>query len=171
MRRQGLELLAVLAIASGFAAAPALADPATATAPLDRYGGGRDHPVPQLPPESLLTWSGKAAQAAPAPATPLPAASAPAAPRASSAPSAPQGLPAPPDRGATRTAWSPGGPRFYSVHRQYGLEPSAIPLPPQFFGATADLSQPPPDQDLRRTVTGSGQVRTSAAPQTQDSGQ
>ena len=34
------------------------------------------------------------------------------------------------------------GGRRYSVHREYGMEPDPVPVPPQFFGATADLSTP-----------------------------
>jgi hypothetical protein len=37
-------------------------------------------------------------------------------------------------------------PRFYSVHRQFGLSPDPIPLSAQFFSdpATPDLAAPPP---------------------------
>jgi len=34
-------------------------------------------------------------------------------------------------------------PHFYSVHRQFGLTPDPIPLPPQFFADSADFSAPP----------------------------
>lgn len=60
---------------------------------------------------------------------------------------------------------TPGGPRFYSLHRDYGIEPDALPIPPQFFGPTADLSTPPADPSLQRTATTSGRPRyvTTAA--------
>lgn len=36
-------------------------------------------------------------------------------------------------------------PRFYSVHREFGLKPDPIPLPQQFFAdSAADLAAPPP---------------------------
>jgi len=40
-------------------------------------------------------------------------------------------------------------PRFYSVHREFGLKPDPIPLPQQFFAdsAAADLAAPPPPLD------------------------
>jgi len=40
-------------------------------------------------------------------------------------------------------------PRFYSVHREFGLKPDPIPLPQQFFaaGGAADLAAPPPPLD------------------------
>jgi hypothetical protein len=50
------------------------------------------------------------------------------------------------------------GPRRYSVNRDYGVEPDAIPLPPQFFGATADLSQPATADPIRKTATASGKA-------------
>jgi hypothetical protein len=50
------------------------------------------------------------------------------------------------------------GPRFYSLHRDYGLQPDAIPLPPQFFGPTADLSAPPADPTVKRVTNASGQT-------------
>jgi len=56
------------------------------------------------------------------------------------------------------------GPRHYSVHRDYGIEPDPIPLPPQFFGATADLSQPATDDPSRRAVTASGKVQNPLQP-------
>ena len=46
--------------------------------------------------------------------------------------------------------------RFYSVHRQYGLQPDPPPIPPQFFAATADLSEPPGPLPTQHLTTGSG---------------
>jgi hypothetical protein len=60
-----------------------------------------------------------------------------------------------------------GGPRFYSLHRDYGIQPDAIPLPPQFFGATADLSAPSTDPLARRTTTINGQTKTVNVPDDQ----
>lgn len=50
-------------------------------------------------------------------------------------------LPAPGANGAT-AARTPDGVRRYSVHREYGMEPDPLPVPPQFFAATPDLSAP-----------------------------
>ena len=55
-----------------------------------------------------------------------------------------------------------GGPRFYSLHRDFGMTPDAIPIPPQFFGPTADLSTPPADPPLKRVTTSTGATRTQA---------
>jgi hypothetical protein len=68
-----------------------------------------------------------------------------------------------------RPTQQPGGPRFYSVHRDYGIQPDAIPIPPQFFGATADLSAPSTDPLVKRTTTVNGQTRTVAV-QPEDQG-
>ncbi len=37
-------------------------------------------------------------------------------------------------------------PRFYSLHREFGLapDPAPAPLPTQFFSPSADLAEPPP---------------------------
>jgi hypothetical protein len=56
------------------------------------------------------------------------------------------------------------GPRHYSVHREYGIEPDPIPLPPQFFGATADLSQPATDDPIRHTTTTGGKAQNPLQP-------
>jgi hypothetical protein len=57
---------------------------------------------------------------------------------------------------------TPNGPRFYSLHRDYGIQPDAIPIPPQFFGPTADLSAPPGDPVVKRVTNAAGQTRTVA---------
>jgi hypothetical protein len=63
---------------------------------------------------------------------PTPVRSAPVSPAAATPPA--------PDPGPTSN-----GPRFYSVHRQFGLRPDPIPLPKQFFADnTPDLAAPPP---------------------------
>ena len=88
------------------------------------------------------------------------------APTASTQPSVPQ-QPAAPQRQAS--AQNATGPHFYSLHREYGIEPDPIPIPPRFFGPTADLSAPPPDPVLKRVTDSSGQTHTQVAP-TDDQG-
>ena len=56
--------------------------------------------------------------------------------------------------------------RLYSVHREYGLQPDPAPVPPQFFGPTADLSTPEtPDPALlnRRNSAATRAATTAAA--------
>jgi hypothetical protein len=60
-----------------------------------------------------------------------------------------------------------GGPRFYSLHRDYGIQPDPIPLPPQFFGPTADLSNTPTDPLAKRTTIVNGQAKTVNVPDDQ----
>ncbi len=60
-----------------------------------------------------------------------------------------------------------GGPRFYSVHREYGIQPDPIPLPPQFFGPTADLSTSIADPLAKRTTIVGGQTKTVNVPDDQ----
>ncbi len=57
-----------------------------------------------------------------------------------------------------------GGARHYSVHRDYGIAPDPIPLPPQFFGATADLSQPATSDPIRRATTAAGKAQNPLQP-------
>jgi hypothetical protein len=47
---------------------------------------------------------------------------------------------------AADSAHSSQPPRFYSVHREFGLTPDPIPLPQQFFAdsAATDMAAPPP---------------------------
>jgi hypothetical protein len=123
---------------------------------LDRYGAPAPSPPPDVTPASWrsgrrLVWPGKtpppdaagqppAALDAPKDAATAPTvvpASAPIAAAALAGPAA-----APPERRVD-------GPRFYSLHRDYGLAPDAIPLPPKFFGPTADLSKPPEPAIIR----------------------
>ncbi len=85
---------------------------------------------------------------------------------------APQSAPAPqpqaaPYRQAQAAPNSQGGPRFYSLHKEYGIQPDPIPLPPQFFGPTADLSAPATDPLSRRTTTINGQTKTVNVPDDQ----
>jgi hypothetical protein len=55
---------------------------------------------------------------------------------------------------------------FYSVHRPFGLQPDPAPIPPQFFGATADLSEPPPQPQEARTASTAGGRTARAVPDT-----
>jgi hypothetical protein len=55
---------------------------------------------------------------------------------------------------------------FYSVHRPFGLQPDPAPIPPQFFGATADLSEPPAQPPEERTASASGGRTARAIPDT-----
>lgn len=81
---------------------------------------------------------------------------APAQPVAAAQPAPAPALPHP-----TQTARRADGPRFYSVHRDFGIAPDAAPIPPQFFGETADLSEPPPPVAWdRRNVTTNGKTTT-----------
>ena len=63
-------------------------------------------------------------------------------------------MPGPP----TRTSGSAqgDGPRLYSLHRDYGMAPDPIPLAPQFFGPTADLTAPETPEVGHRTKTATG---------------
>lgn len=58
----------------------------------------------------------------------------------------------------------PGSTRRYSVHREYGMTPDPIPLPPQFFGQTADLTQPETPEPQRRVAGGDGKARNPLQP-------
>lgn len=158
----------------------------------DRYGGGTPHPrlrtaMAAYPASSgytgpRLSWSGKAEAAAPAPRPWAGAATVQPAPMP--APSPPPGwayvapaLPtsiydAPAPAPAQQTASPPPSParaaastaRRYSVAREFGAEPDPIPLPPQFFGATADLTQPETADPLRRTAGANGKARNAIQP-------
>ena len=114
---------------------------------------------PPMPaPSRVRLWTSAAAPPAPS-ALPVslyaPAAS-PYAPRVSrpSQPPLMGGVPqAPPPAAQVQAQLQPGAagtigepPRFYSVHRQYGLQPDPITLTPQFVAQTpaADLAEPPP---------------------------
>ena len=67
----------------------------------------------------------------------------------------------------TSAANSQSGPRFYSLHREYGIQPDPIPLPPQFFGPTADLSATNAEPLAKRTTTINGQTKTVNVPDDQ----
>jgi hypothetical protein len=110
----------------------------------DRYGGGSRASTPDAAPAlrgRTLSWSAKTEIVAPSQA---PAVYAEVAPPATAEPR----LPSPPTQRVPAAGGQ--GPRFYSVHRDYGIEPDPIPLAPQFFGPTADLTEAAP-APLRRT--------------------
>lgn len=65
----------------------------------------------------------------------------------------------PPAPVRTAAGAQPGeGPRLYSLHRDYGMTPDPIPLAPQFFGPTADLSAPETPEVGHRTKSSTGAV-------------
>jgi hypothetical protein len=117
----------------------------------DRYGppplpGGRDST-----PMAMLTWPGKD-QSATAPVQPISAQPRARLGPAADAPPAPRPLPTsiyapPPAPVAPAPANAAGGlpPRFYSVSRQYGVQPDPIALSPQFLAdsSAASLAEPP----------------------------
>lgn len=78
-------------------------------------------------------------------------------------PPAAPATPAPP----VQVASAAGGQEtvhHYSLHREFGMAPDPIPLAPQFFGATADLSQPETPEPMRRTVTADGKSHNALQP-------
>jgi hypothetical protein len=77
---------------------------------------------------------------------------------------------APPPQMAAAQPYA-GGARFYSLHRDYGIAPDAIPIPPAFFGPTADLSAPPADPVLKRVTGSDGATHTQAVPADDPGGQ
>jgi hypothetical protein len=133
---------------------------AASAAPLaqaqDRYGSSPASDSDQPAPLPMLTWPGKAAAPAPrraddryaAPPTPAPTSLYDAPPprwrSAEAAPSQPAAAPAP----AVGPQGSGEGlpPHFYSVARQYGVQPDPVQLSPQFLASTpqADMAEPPP---------------------------
>lgn len=90
----------------------------------------------------------------------------PAAPAPAPASSAAYASLSPPTPRAAPAAAAPTetGPHHYSVHSDYGIQPDPIPLPPQFFGATADLSQPATDEPIRRATSASGKAQNPLQP-------
>ena len=55
-------------------------------------------------------------------------------------------------------------PRFYSLHREFGLTPDPAPatLPTQFFAPSADLAEPPPPPPPRVLPAGQQAMTASA---------
>jgi hypothetical protein len=71
--------------------------------------------------------------------------------------------PAHPGWAPPRHPWSQAADssvRFYSLHRQYGVTPDPAPIPPQFFAATADLSEPAGPSP--RIISGAGTAAQAA---------
>lgn len=158
----------------------------------DRYGaplaGGGDAPEPL----QTLTWPGKAAgvsatalstrrdpaYVAPPPAPPrslydpppprwraAEAAPMPAAAPALFAPTTPSSAqPAAAQRDRTKAA-DGAPPHFYSLARQYGVEPDPIALSPQFLAASpqADMAEPPPLPPPHTIGAQSANMSTAAA--------
>ena len=167
-------LLAALAAPRIVLAAPADGE--------DRYG---PLPAPFADPAApdaarpTLTWPGKAAVTPqPIARTPRPAAAqAYAAPAPRPAPpggALPASIyaqrPSPPPSPLTPAPAAPvqaaGGqpPRFYSLHREFGLAPDPAPalLPAQFFAPSADLAEPPPPPPPRVLPAGQAAMTASA---------
>lgn len=69
-----------------------------------------------------------------------------------------------PQAAAPAQAVNPGQPprqgaRYYSVHRQAGLQPDPMVLPDSvFIGGTTDLAEPPPVPTPTRLANGRAQV-------------
>jgi hypothetical protein len=130
-------------------------------------------PTPAPRPQNITVPIGPPSQArAAAPAAPVKAAAqVKAAPQAkasaksekttaqaAAAPAPAAARPAAPAAFQTVSAANTGSPtRFYSVHRQFGVQPDHITMPKQFFlDGSPDLSEPPPPP-LRRIPPTSGQ--------------
>ena len=119
-------------------------------------------PAPQGPPAPPLPASIYAAPQAQAEAAPAlaPHPAQPVAMAALTQPAAPYGAAYAPDE-------APAHARFYSVHSAYGEKADPIQMSPQFFGASADLAQPPPPV-ARQVTTSSGQVVRATATSSAD---
>jgi len=122
-----------------------------------RYGSSPADNAGQPSPQPLLTWPGKPAAApalraddryAPPPRATPTSLYEPPPPRWRSAdtaappqPPAPAPAPASPQVEGERLP-----PHFYSVARQYGVQPDPVQLSPQFLASTpqADMAEPPP---------------------------
>ncbi len=131
----------------------------------DRYGPPPAPFVDPAAPDSVqptLSWPGKLAAtprpserrpapqayAAPTPTAYVAAAGSASLPLPTSIHASPPSPLTPPAVAAPPAASADSGqpPRFYSVHREFGLapDPAPAPLPTQFFAASADLAEPPP---------------------------
>ena len=137
------------------------ASAASVTQAQDRYGVASSDDASQPAPMPLLTWPGKPAAPTATRATStwgndryaaLPA-RAPTSlydappPRWRAADSAPPPPPEPaPAEQGTQAGRDGLPPHFYSVARQYGVQPDPVQLSPQFLASTpqADLAEPPP---------------------------
>jgi hypothetical protein len=75
----------------------------------------------------------------------------------------------PPRPGVAQTAQGDERVHFYSLHRQYGLQPDPAPIPPQFFTNTADMSEPQGPNPIQRLTSGSGAAATTRTVRAADS--
>jgi hypothetical protein len=174
---------AVSAAAPAPAAAPAQAvwQGRLSAAPV---AGGRSLAAYRAAPVGQQGWRPVPLRSAAAPGPqPTPALAGAPQPQTLAARPLPTSIYAPPAQGAAtgvaampapryRTAANSGADdrvRFYSVHRQYGLQPDPPPIPPQFFGATADLSDPPGPIPAQRLTTGAGGATRTVRPTTDSS--
>ena len=154
--RRALPLLAMTVIVTSHAA--------SAWA-VDRYGAPPANEPDQAAPLPMLNWPGKAtsapladvaAPAQPAPTLAKPSQAAPARttptslydtppPRWRTSNEAPAQAP-PPAPAPIKAADRGQPPHFYSLARQYGVQPDPMQLSPQFLAATpqADMAEPPP---------------------------
>lgn len=118
-------------------------------------------------------YVGPGRTATPQPSAPPIAAPAPAAAPVQTASTSPDAsLPGPPRPPAYARAYvqpaagaTPAfdGARRYSVHRQYGLEPDPVPVPPQFFTPAADMSAPETEPAIARVGPAASKAAVNAA--------
>lgn len=168
MRRDSIVISTAVIAASALLAIQAQAE--------DRYGpsvsanAGQTTTSAATTRTATLSWPGKKAAQTPAPAPPpatlAEAISAPATQPASiyaPPPGPPSAAPAARPEAQASTSGAGQPPRFYSVHRPFGLTPDPIPLSPQFFAdsGAADLAAPPPPLPPR-AVPGSQAVNAPA---------
>lgn len=139
------------------ASAPLSADPLPAPT-AGRYGyvgPGRSAP-PATAPASEPAASGSAAAPSPVRTAAADGAAMPGPPRPPAYARAyvqPAGPAQPPFEGARR----------YSVHRQYGLEPDPVAVPPQFFAPGADMSAPETAPAMARMGPAASKAAVNAA--------
>jgi len=167
MRRAG-QILAMSAIAMSFAASAGARD-------RDGYAGQDNN---QTAPMPLLSWPGKTQTVQPTPQAQHNAASATAAPTSLYAAPPPRWRPvdnkAPAQPGEQPPATSPQPrlppgvglpPHFYSVARQYGVQPDPVQLSSQFLASTpqSDMAEPPPLPPPHTVGPQSANMSTAAA--------
>jgi hypothetical protein len=149
---------------SSYRAIPARAD--SARAPLHPLYAHTSFAPTKIPsPAAAAPVLAGTPQAAPtsiyAPAPPRQAATAASAAVSPSAQAAPQAAAQAAPPAAARAVAGDQKVRFYSLHRQYGLQPDPAPIPPQFFSTSADLAEPPGPIPTQRLTSGSGASTTT----------